>query len=359
MKKYLLSIILSALSLGLSGQNTQKITATKAGDYGLQYTLPVTVLDITVETETTVKEPGEFYKYAKKYLNVDDPIAKPSETTKVKSVIIRTHGEADQNRRYMMTFKGGVAPFIVINRENMPVSINSDKSFEQENIELPSAVDAKPTPLETEAARQVVTEEMLQSRSSAKRAELAAAQIYTLRQSRNDLITGQADNMPPDGKAMQIVMDNIEAQEAALVAMFLGTTKTYTQVGTFSYTPTDNVRDVVVARISSTEGIVGPEDLSGAPLFLSVEITERGKFPLNEKGETIPFPKNGVAYCIPGKAEVTVSFDGETVAEKRVDISQFGVDYGLNPASFTNKKEPAYVIFNPATGAIVEMGAKE
>ena len=358
MKKYILPLILAAVYSGSFAQNTQKITATKANDYGLVYTLPKTVVDITVETETTVKTPGEFYKYAKKYLNVDDPIAKPSETTVVKSVVISTHGEADANKKYLMTFKGGTAPFIVVNRESMPIAINTDKVFENEQVELPEAVPAKPTPLETEAARQVVTEDMLQSRSSAKRAELAAAQIYALRQSRTDLITGQADNMPPDGKAMQIVMDNIEAQEAALVAMFLGTTKTYTQVGSFSYTPTEDVKDIVVARISSTEGIVGADDLSGAPLMLSVEITERGKFPLNEKGETIPFPKNGVAYCIPGKADVSVSFDGTTVAEKSVDIAQFGVEYGLNPASVTNKKEPAYVIFNPATGALVEMGAK-
>lgn len=359
MKKTLITICLSAVvTLGAAAQATQKITATKAGDYGLSYTLPVTVVDVTVESETTIKTPGEFYKYAKKYLNVDKVIDRPSEVTVLKSAVISTHGEADPDRRYLMTFKGGVAPFIIVNNENMPLSINSDKLFNAEEIELPEAAAAEPTPLETEAARQVVSEEMLQSRSSAKRAELAAAQIYALRQSRTDLITGQADNMPPDGKAMQIVMDNIDAQEAALVAMFCGTTKTYTQVGSFSYVPDKDVRDVIIARISSTEGLVSADDLSGAPVTLSVEITERGKFPLNEKGETIAFPKNGVAYCIPGKADVSIGYDGKTVAEKRIDVAQFGIDYGLNPATFTNKKEPAYVIFNPATGAVVEMGAK-
>jgi len=358
MKKILLSIGLAAMAISAYAQATQKITATKAGDYGLVYTLPTTVIDITVETQTTVKTPGEFYKYAKKYINVSNPIAKPSEETVIKSVTITTRGEADPNHRYLMTFKGGTAPFIVINSEGMPISINSEKSIEAEEVEIPESVAAKPTPLETEAARQVISEEMLQSRSSAKRAELAAAQIYALRQSRTDLITGQTDNMPPDGKAMQIVMDNIEAQEAALVAMFVGTTKTYTQVGTFSYTPTDDVKDIIVARISSTDGIVGADDLSGAPLLMSLKIAERGKLPINEKGETIPFPKNGVAYCIPGKADITLTFDGDTVAEKRLELAQFGVDYGLNPSTFTNKKEPAYVIFNPSTGAIVEMGAK-
>lgn len=357
MRKLLIYFSMLAVAATASAQATKKITATKNGDYGLTYTLPKTVVDITVETETTIKTPGEFYKYAKKYINVSDPIAKPSEQTVVKSVIITTHGEADPDRRYLMTFKGGEAPYIIVDSEGMPLSINSEKEAVMEEIEYPKAIEAQPTPLETEAAQQVVSEEMLQSRSSAKRAELAAAQIYALRQSRTDLITGQSDNMPPDGKAMQIVMDNIDAQEAALVAMFVGTTKTYTQVGSFSYVPTDDVKDLIIARISSTEGIVDADDLSGAPLYLSLEITERGKFPLNEKGEPISFPKNGVAYCIPGKATVSISFDGKEVAEKRIDVAQFGVDYGLNPSSFTNKKQPAYVIFNPSTGAVVEMGA--
>ena len=79
---------------------------------------------------------------------------------------------------------------------------------------------------------------MLQSQSSAKRAELAAQRIYELRQSRNDLITGQADQMPPDGEAMKLVMDQIAAQEAALTAMFIGTEQRETDVQTITYRPT-------------------------------------------------------------------------------------------------------------------------
>ena len=54
-------------------QTTQKLTANKANEYGLIYSLPQTVLDITIEAERTVKRPGEFYKYAKNILKTRTP----------------------------------------------------------------------------------------------------------------------------------------------------------------------------------------------------------------------------------------------------------------------------------------------
>jgi hypothetical protein len=202
----------------------------------------------------------------------------------------------------------------------------------------------------------VITAEMLQSQSIAKRAELAAQRIYELRQSRSDLITGQADQMPPDGKAMQIVIDEIAAQEAALTAMFVGTTQTETTVNTITYTPGDDVSRAVIARVSAINGVVDASDLSGDPITLSLRVTERGKMPVNEKGVAKEFPKGGVAYAIPGTASLCVSFRNQTMWEGSFDASQYGIVFGLDPKIFTDKKAPAYLILNPVTGAIRELG---
>nr|WP_302606196.1 DUF4831 family protein [uncultured Duncaniella sp.] len=78
MKKQIIAFALGALTLlGASAQNTSKLTATKANEYGLIYTLPLTAFNVTIAVEKTVKTPGEFYQYAKKYLNAD-PILAPS-----------------------------------------------------------------------------------------------------------------------------------------------------------------------------------------------------------------------------------------------------------------------------------------
>jgi hypothetical protein len=114
----------------------------------------------------------------------------------------------------------------------------------------------------------------------------------------------------------------------------------------------------VLARISALDGIVGADDLSGDPVILSLNITQRGKMPVNEKGVTKEFPKDGVAYCIPGTAAIKISFRGKTVWDGSIDAAQYGVVFGLDPKLFNDKKAPAYLLLNPVTGAIKELGTK-
>lgn len=67
----------------LSAQNVQRFTAGKANEFGLVYSLPLTRVDVVVEAERTVKRPGEFYRYSKKYLNID-PIAEEQTSWRIK-----------------------------------------------------------------------------------------------------------------------------------------------------------------------------------------------------------------------------------------------------------------------------------
>lgn len=351
-----LTAVIVATATGSKAQTTQKLSATKANDYALIYTLPSTRLSITIEAEITHKKPGEFYKYAKKYLDIDNPTTKESYSAKLKSATVLTQGIPDTEERYAVKFKAGTAPFMILSDNNLPLAINTDKTMPDESTELPEAHPASPTPLQTPAARQVISEEMAQSQSTAKRAELAAASLFTIRQTRNDLITGQAEQTPPDGKSLQLMLDNLEAQEQALMAMFVGTTSTRTEVSTFSVTPEDDITDMVIARISPLDGIVDADNLSGEPIYLNLSVTQRGEMPVNEKGEELPFPRNGVAYCIPGTASVDISYRGDSYFGSDLEIAQFGVKYGLEPNIFTDRKAPVYVIFNPATGAIVAQG---
>lgn len=248
---------------------------------------------------------------------------------------------------------------MVLNENNTPVSVNDETYIPAVNTDrLPEAREAKPTILELPAARQAMTEEMLQSKSTAKRAELAAAKIYELRQNRNDIIAGQADAMPSDGAAMKLALDNISRQEEALTAMFTGTKSTSTQVRTFTFNPGAESERIVVARLSALDGIVDADDLSGDPIYLNYEVTAKGELPLTDKGEPRKFPKGGLAYRIPGSADISVLFDGGKIVSRPFKIAQLGVVYGLDPGIFTDKKAPAYVRFDPLTGGIVETGTK-
>lgn len=347
--------LLMVCSMIATAQTTQKLSANKSNEYGLLYTLPATEIDVTIEAQRTVKTPGEFYQYAKKYLQID-PITERSERWELKSVTISSRGVSDAKERYVVQFKAGSVPFMIINDQNMPLSINTEKKYEIAAVKVPEAVAAQPTVLDGDDARRAMTEEMVKSTSTPKRAELAAARIMEIRQNRNEVVSGQADAMPTDGTAMKLALETMDGQEAALTAMFAGVQQTNTEVATFTIVPDsiDNQR-IVVARLSTLDGIVDADNLAGAPIYLNIKVTERGSMPVNEKGIVKTFPKGGLAYRIPGRATVSAEYDGRTVASTQMQLTQAGVVFGLDPGLFVDKKAPAAAVFNPATGAIVEL----
>ena len=365
MKQLVCLLILAAAAfapLKPAGQTTRKLSATKANEYGVVYTLPVTSVDITISAEKTVETPGEFALYAKRYLN-ETPILNKTTRWKLGEAVITPVATPDPEQRYSITLKGGSGAFVMVDENNIPISIN-DESYEPvaQAINLPEAKAAEPTILEQPVARQAQTEEMIQSRSSVKRAEFAAAKIYELRTNRNEVVSGQADAMPSDGNAMKLALSTIDRQEEALTAMFIGTRSTSVEVETFHISLPDQVEDgrsldrIIVARLSATEGIVGSDDFSGAPVYLTITPLSVGEMPVNEKGETLQFPKGGVAYRIPGTARLTLTYEGKIIAEKTINVAQYGIVFGVDPALFTNKKAPSYARFDPMTGALLEIG---
>lgn len=353
-------LALAALSSfpAVTAQNTSKLTATKANEYGLIYTLPLTSFKVTVAAEKTVRTPGEFARYAEKYL-ADAPVLTPSTSYRITEAVVNPAPYADEDERYLVTLKGSGAPSITVSDENFPVAVNDDGyEPETEMTPLPRETAPQPTILERPEAKRAVTPEMIQSKSSAKRAQMAAAKIYELRNFRNDIISGQADGMPSDGTAMKLALDQINTQEEALTAMFLGTEQKSVEVRTFTVeVPSEGEPSrTIFARLSQSAGLVSPDDLSGAPIYVSVTPVTVGELPVNEKGETKSFPKGGVAYRIPGTADVKVTYDGATLFDGQFDVAQYGVVFGLDPSLFTSKKSPSYLHFNPLTGSIRELG---
>lgn len=347
-------------ALVTSAQTTRSFTADKTNEYALVYSLPRTVLDITIETEHTVTRPGEFSNYANRYLGITDAITTPTNSVRIKSITIVPRGiPGGADSRWQVQFKNGSAVSMLLTDAGIPLAVNTDSIAATQTTTLPVAVDAAPTPLEGEAARQAVTQDMTRSSSISKKAELAAQRVFELRETRSDLLSGNADNPPADGKAMQLVLDNISAQEAALTAMFAGTKQTYTHVTTLTYTPGTAESREILARVSPTEGIVPADDLSGAPIYISLTDIAKAEIPINEKGEPKRFPKGGLAYTIPGTASVTLTYDGTTIAGKSLTLAQLGVVFGINPGLFSDKKAPAYATFDPTTGAITALGAME
>ncbi len=351
-------LLLSALTCSSAlGQTTQSFTASKANEYGLVYALPNTVVDITIETEHTKLTPGEFYNYSRRHLAINDAITEPSTSVKVKSVTLNCRGEANDKNKWLVQFKAGSSVTMRLTPDGSPLSINNDSIVVAPVQDIPEAIAIQPTVLESEMALQAMTQDMIRSSSISKRAELSAQRIFELRDIRNELLSGSYDNPPADGQAMKLVLDNLSGQEAALTAMFIGTSQTWTTVKTVTICPdTTNVYKKVLARVSPTDGVLEPDNLAGAPIYMSIEVIERGQLPVNELGIQKTFPKGGVAYTIPGKARLTISYEGETLLTTELTLAQLGCTFGIDPKLFSDKKAPSALLFDPITGGILHLG---
>lgn len=352
MKSRILAALTFALALSAQAQDAVQLMPEKFNDYALNYYLPKTIVEIEfVATQTTYKA-GPYYQYAQKYLGTTNVITQDDVKWSLYRTTMIPRGIADTEYRYQLTFKPGQTPYIFVNKEGCILSVNTtpdtlcDSTFPPIEKDIINEIDT----------RKALSEEMLMSGSVAKMAELAAKQIYRIRESRLNLLTGEADNMPSDGESLKIIIDQLDQQESALTALFLGTSSVKYVSKRIKYMPQENVENGVILRFSDVYGFVDADNLSGDPIYLSVQIVEKGEYPLDNKGEIKKVPKGALAYNIPGKATMTLQYENRKICEDCIPVAQLGVVFGLSPTLLTTKKEPTYVVFNPGTGSISEMG---
>lgn len=351
--KYRILIVLSVIIAStLQAQDVVQLVPEKFNDYALNYYLPTTVVEVEFVATQTTDKAGPYYQYAQKYLGTSDAITEDRQRCTLDYATMITRGIANTENRYQLTFKAGQTPYIFVNQEGCILSINTapDSLI---NDEFPPVEKDQISDVDTHKA---LTEEMLMSGSIAKMAELAAKQIYRIRESRMNLLTGEADNMPSDGESLKIIIEQLDKQEAALTALFLGTTSTKHITKRIKYMPQDDVKNGILMRFSDVYGFVDADNLCGAPIYLSVEVVEKGEYPVDEKGVIKKVPKGAVAYCIPGKANIKLQYEKKTLCEEAISVAQLGVVFGISPSLLTSKKEPTFVIFNPDTGGISEIG---
>ena len=347
-------IIIATLLLGLplvAQTKVVKKNAVKANNFGITYSLPKTSLIVEAEVTKVTCKAGPYYQYAEKYLAVQDAIAEDAVYYELGKVRLLNRGVPDPDNTYIVEFKPGtVAPYAYLTEEGLLCSINTEYVPAEEKAEK-KAVAAK----QGAAQNSVLSEELLMAGSTARQAEVAAKQIYRIRESRMDILTGEADNLPPDGEAMKLVIQQLEAQEQTLSHLFTGTTEKTTDLYEVSIIPSDELDKEVIFRFSKQLGIVDADDLGGAPVYMNLIATERAPQLEPKEAEKKEKSLKGIIYNVPGKAKVEITMGKRTLYKGEAQITQFGTQEGLAPVMFEDKKAPVKISFYPETGAIKQI----
>lgn len=354
LKHFILPILL-LISSCASAQKTVRVNAIKANNYGVVYSLPKTSFEITLLVKKTIYERGDFYPFAQRYLAINNPITENKVIYSLENIEVHNIGIPDKSNSFMVEFRPkSVDSFVSLREDGLIVAINAEPELEVlEAIKIPEGVKSFDNP------RRYLSQETLLAGSTAKQAELVARQIFDLRRNRNDILSGEAESMPPDGNAYNVVMDEINRQEKALTELFAGSVDSEYFTVTYNIIP-DN-RDVdrqVIARFSEKLGPVDSDDLAGEPIYFSLinrtpkvdlQLTERDRIRLEEK------LSEGIVYNIPGKADLNIEFKNKALKNIEVDVVQYGTKDVLVKKMFENNKQPVKVYFFPELGAIKQI----
>ena len=294
---------------------------TRGKDYGVVYSLPKTQIELEIKANKVNYTPGEFSKYADRYLRLTNVSADPEEYWELASVKVKTI--------------------------NVPYS---NSSVGKKAAPAPTVLQKKANP------REFLTEEILMASSTAKMAELVAKEIYNIRESKNALLRGQADNMPSDGAQLKIMLDNLNAQEEAMTQMFSGTCNKEERTFTVRLTPDKEFNNEVAFRFSKKLGVVANNDLAGTPFYISLKDLKSVKMPQEDGKKKKDL--DGIAYNVPGQAMVTLTDGKKKLYEGELPITQFGVIEYLAPVLF-NKNSTIKVYFDPNTGGLLKVDREE
>ncbi len=344
MKKILCTAILIA---AVATNTIAQQAFTKEQTSAIVYFMPYTWGHVDITYTKTKQTPGIFKQYAQRYLGATKAFIE-NETTvfNIQHATIRTSTTADTTRAYTIDMVTNKVPTIALSQEGLLLSINkiveNDKA--QHQTLAPNVYATQPTDI------MPLLEEQLIANTEGRMAEGAARMIYTIRENRLNILAGEVTNAPADGKAITTILEELEKQEKALLALFLGTTTVDTLHTTYCFDPADIAANETLFRFSKHMGPVAADDLSGEPYNISIEKNTLQYLPTDEEDK----PVKGLSpfyYNLPGNARIELTHNQQTIAEITTPVAQWGVSVPL-PTYIVNT---AAITFNPQTGAILSI----
>ena len=353
------STLLMGLALGsmpIAAQGTSAPYSPGITQDAVSYWLPKTKLTVTVTTRKSTFKPGEFSRYAERYLRMNNVKDKADEIWEITSVDISSSGIPDKDKLYTLTFPlKGNRPYFELTDQGILSAVNTHT--QKESVKSSTLLTPAQPVVKKVNPQDYMTEEILMAGSSAKMAELVAKEIYNIRESRNAITRGQADFIPTDGESLKFMLESLNEQEAALLTLFSGTSETEDHTFTIDVTPDAPVTKLLLFRFSSKLGVLPTDNLAGEPVW--IDITDKKMLDsyaasanTGKTGKTIKNSAQFLYYRIPGRATVNIYNNRQSFTEQDIQIAQFG-NVEVISSTIMGKNADTKITFDTATGAVL------
>ncbi|MFT5749768.1 MAG: hypothetical protein ACI93S_001031 [Ancylomarina sp.] len=375
-------MLIAACCMQFIEVNAQKRKADLDVPSTVVYALPQTVLNVDVVAEKKISKVGPFASFSEKYIGVTPKITSDGADWNIKSIALTEKGEVDPQHYYKLTSVENYQPNLIqLNPEGLIEGFNTktsnvenDISYStiKENVEVeieygrfsidPNLLIKKDTVykvVETDTAFIKVPElrEQAIAKSLENKAMEAAHQLFKLRKRRFKILTANYEVLPPDGKAYEVVIRELDKLEKEYLALFLGKEVSVIERGQFDYKPSSNDKGGVLFRISPDKGLVDVSDLKAVPVRIVLKnLGLTSELPVLPQDPNVT-PNSLIHYRIPGQAEVKVVYGKNVVYKKNHVIAQFGKV--MTMPSQVLMHEGYKIEFYPKTGAIKSISKQE
>ncbi len=327
------ALVLSARSLG-----AQEIYTGSDPVGTISYALPQTVISLEVEAVKEDFHAGPYARYAKKYLGIDVRQEDESSCT-ISSVRMQPYSEADQSRRYSYTPGKTQTTFLALTSQGL-VSFGGARTSETQwrfsneskadfsergvnsNLTSESATLYKNVKGDNGYSTVAVQQQMVVEKPLETRAKEAAETIFSLREKKMDIVTGDTD-ATYSGEAMAAAIDEINRLEKEYMSLFVGYSDLQTQQMNYDVVPsaTAGSQRYVAFSVSDTEGLVAADNVSGKPYLLEL---------VPEKISAAAGGKEAAAkvayYRIPAVCTVRLTDGVNVLLQSRMPVYQLGID---------------------------------
>jgi len=327
------------------------------GEAAIVYYSPQTTVTLDFTYTVVNREKGPYAAYAEEMLGVTDVVKANQSTYTLTNVRIGTRTGADYTRPHKVVAEPGFPLLLNLSDKGLLVGYNLPQSDKKQERNNRSHYDKEEKTCSAGPAKAVpYPEEALKASSPVAQARAIAKQIFHLRETRMYLINGEVENAPADGEAMRLVLTELDKQEAELTALFTGKTITRRDHKIIRFNPAE---DAPILYFSEENGFTDAENIDATSVQLQVF---KNKQRLNPAPEPDPKAKKKVTgsalsqlvYNLPGSAEITVVYKGQTLGKNTVSVAQLGVDVPLAKDIFSGSELPV-IEFNEQTGNIVSI----
>lgn len=345
-KKGLLGIICAGLFMSCATTKNETVIAPydgkqAVGPSALVYGLPQTRLHFEVELVKKVVKKGPYAEYANRMLGLQNVPLKDSESWQIKSIRITDKQEVDNKQLYTLSYTDypyNIDRLLRFTREGLILDItagqvlthnqytgkeNEDFQFMNTAVKMTTTekIDTVYKTILTDTAfvRIPVLQRKVLGKTSEEQAREAAAQIFNIRQSRLDVLTGNIDHPYAEGTSLKLVLNALDTQEEQLLSLFNGAVIENRYVNTYSVLPEKPDFTAPLFYFSDRAGIVNKNTAGAKEVWYEI-----GKVNVPASAGHNQQASNMVYYRIPQVAEVSAGLDKTAIASNHVNIYQFG-----------------------------------